>query len=236
VRRGAAWPPASDRAADGRGGGRPVLARGAPVVLVRWAVRGGCSPTRRLPGGASSRHPASGVVAVVDNPRTPAVASVAGPRPPCGVRPSGFVVRDPAVQPSGVQPVRCPVTRVRRQGSGGPDGRCPPVRCPAAWCPAAWCPAAWRPAAWRPPRPSGRVRPVHLRRWRWGPGRCGGAPCTTGTGRGRGGRPRRRAARASVSGVGGGPGPGGVRAGGCGACPLPDQAGQAGVGSAVAGG
>jgi hypothetical protein len=169
VRRGAAWPPASDRAADCRGSSRPVLARGVPVVLVRWAVRGCCSPTRRLPGGASSRHPASGVVAVVDNPRTPAVASIAGPRPPCGVRPSGSSSGIRLSSPSGV---RSPGFVV--QGSGGPDGRCPPVRCPAAWCPAAWCPAAWC-----PPRPSGRVRPVHLRRWRWGPGRCGGAPCTT---------------------------------------------------------
>jgi hypothetical protein len=44
------------------------------------------------------------------------MASVAGPRPPCGVHPSGSVVRGPAVQPSGVQPVQCPVTWVRRPG------------------------------------------------------------------------------------------------------------------------
>jgi hypothetical protein len=41
------------------------------------------------------------------------MASVAGPRPAGGVHPSGSVVRDPAVQP-----VRCPVTWVRRPGSG----------------------------------------------------------------------------------------------------------------------
>jgi hypothetical protein len=65
-------------------------------------------------------------LAVVDNPRTPAVASVAGPRPPCGVRPSGSssgirLSSRPVSSPSGV---RSPGFVV--QGSGGPDGRCPP--------------------------------------------------------------------------------------------------------------
>ena len=46
----------------------------------------------------------SGTVAVVDNARTPAMASVAGPRPACGVHLSG---------PSGVRPVRCPAVGVR---------------------------------------------------------------------------------------------------------------------------
>jgi hypothetical protein len=167
------------------------------------------------------------------------MASVAGPRPPCGVHPSGFVVRSgcpavwcaarlcaarPVCSPSGV---RSPGVVV--QGSGGPDGRCPPVQRPAVWC---------------PPRPSGRVRPVHVRRW--GPGRCGGRPppqarvevpvgaaapsSSPGVGRRRPGRGRGCRGRASVSGVSvadaGRVGEGG------GACPLPCQAGQAGARSA----
>jgi hypothetical protein len=120
VRRGAAWPPASDRAADCRGSSRPVLARGAPVVLVRWAVRGCCSPTRRLPGGASSRHPASGVVAVVDNPRTPAVAS-------SPVRVHHAASTHPVRRPgSGCPAVRCPARPV--SGHPGSSSRGPAVR------------------------------------------------------------------------------------------------------------
>jgi hypothetical protein len=88
----------------------------------------------------------SGTVAVLDNARTPTMASAAGPRPACGVHPSGSVVRGPAVRPSGVRPVRCPVTGfvVRDPASGrlvsGPSGV--------------------RPAGVRPIRPSGRVRLV----------------------------------------------------------------------------
>jgi hypothetical protein len=77
----------------------------------------------------------------------------------------------PAVQPSGVQPVRCPVTWVRRRVSGGPVVCCPPVRCPALWCP-----PVQRPAGWCPPRRSGRVRLLPYRPVALGPGRCGGHP------------------------------------------------------------
>jgi hypothetical protein len=125
-----------------------------------------------------------------------------------------FVVRDPAVQPSGVRPVRCPVTRVRRPGPAIRPAAvqrlalcCPPVRCPAVCCP----PPSVR------SRPSPATSGVAL-----GPGRGGRATVTTGTGRGPGGLPRRRAAGSTAQqawtratlprsrggqwGVGGGPG------------------------------
>jgi hypothetical protein len=107
------------------------------------------------------------------------MASVAGRCPASGVHPSGIVVRDPAVQPSGVQPVQRPVTWGRRPGSGRPAVGCPPVRCPPVRCPPVRCPAGWR-----PPRRSGRDASVssHTGRWRWAQsGRW--APATTGTGR-----------------------------------------------------
>jgi hypothetical protein len=129
----------------------------------------------------------------------PAIASVAGPRPACGVhhpvpssgirlsspsgvRSAGVVVRDPAVQPSGVHP-------------------------------SSVHPSSVQPSGVRPVRPDMSVW-THTRRWRWGPGRCGGATCTTGMGRGpvgcrvlerlgrrprRPGRGRRCRGRASVS-------------------------------------
>jgi hypothetical protein len=62
----------------------------------------------RPDGGCPVERPAgiqrSGVVAVVGKARTPSMASVAGPRPACGVHPPGSVVRGPAVQPSSVHP------------------------------------------------------------------------------------------------------------------------------------
>ena len=118
---------------------------------------GCCSPNRRLPGGASSRHPRPGIVAVVDTARTPAVASVDGPRPACGVhhpmpssgiRRSSRQVSSPSgVQPSGVQPsgVRSS-SRVQ-----GPAGCCPPVQ-PSGVHPSSVQPPAVHPC------PSGRVR------------------------------------------------------------------------------
>jgi hypothetical protein len=92
------------------------------------------------------------------------MASVAGPRPPCGVHSavpssgSGRLVSSA----SSVQPVRCPVTRVRRPGPG--------VRTDGVH------PSGVPPAAVHPVRPDASVS-SHPRRWRWGPGRCGGAPC-----------------------------------------------------------
>jgi hypothetical protein len=127
------------------------------------------------------------------------MAPVAGLRPACGVHPSRSVVRVRlssrlVCSPSGVQPVRCPVTWVRRAGSGGPAVWCPPVQRPAVWCPPVQRPALWCPA---PVRPDASVS-SHLRRWRWGPDGCGGATCTTGTGRGPGGCRAVRAARSTA--------------------------------------
>jgi hypothetical protein len=97
-----------------------VAAVAGPVLVVlvaqlSWLVG-------RPDGGCPAQRPAgiqrSGVVAVVGKARTPATASVAGPRPPCGVH-SAVPPSCPAVQrpaPSGVQRVRCPPVR------------CPPVR------------------------------------------------------------------------------------------------------------
>jgi len=81
------------------------------------------------------------------------MASVAGPRPACGVHPSGFVVRCPAVQPSGVQPVRCPVTwfvvrGLAVQPSGGH---------PSSVRPCGVHLSSVQPSGVRP-RPSGRAR------------------------------------------------------------------------------
>jgi hypothetical protein len=120
----------------------------------------------------------SGIVALVDTARTPAMASVAGRCPASGVHPSGVVVPDPAVQPSGVQPVRCPVTWVRRPGvrRSGRLRSTRPVSSPLV---------STRPASSRlvsapsvqmcpsPPIPGGGVGPRSVRR----------APVTTGTGR-----------------------------------------------------
>jgi hypothetical protein len=92
------------------------------------------------------------------------LASVGGPHPACGVHPSGFVVRGPAVRPAGVQSVRCPVTWCRRPGSGGPAGWCPPVQRPLSGVhPSSVQPSGVQPVRCpaRPvsaPRRSGRVR------------------------------------------------------------------------------
>jgi hypothetical protein len=217
----------SDRAADCRGGGRPVLGRGAPRSPCCWAVLGCCSPTRRLPGGASSRHPASGVVAVVGNARTPAVASVAGPRPACGVHPPGFIVRCPARPVSGHL---VSSSRVRRSGRTG-------------WTPDGWTPDGWTPSVrTRPTRPPQAValgtRPVRRGTLHHGHGsrsRWAAAPSSSpGVGRGRPGRGRRCRARASVSGVGGGPRPGWVRAAALARCPA--RQARLALGAPVAGG
>jgi hypothetical protein len=109
-------------AADGHGGGR--ARPGSPccrAVLVGW------SPRRRLPGGASSRHPAVGRCRRSRQGQDAGHGVVAGrvhhvvstqwfrrPGPtvqPSGVRPSG--VRPSGVRPSGVQPA---AVRLRRSG------------------------------------------------------------------------------------------------------------------------
>jgi hypothetical protein len=99
------------------------------------------------------------------------MASVAGRCPASGVHPSGVVVPDPAVQPSGVQPVRCPVTWVRRPGvrRSGRLRSTRPVSSPLV---------STRPASSRlvSARRSRCVRLLPYRAVALGPGRCGGHP------------------------------------------------------------
>jgi hypothetical protein len=186
---------------------------------------GCCSPRRRLPGGASSRYRKVGRHRRCRHCQQ-ASHGVGRRCPACGVHPSGFGVQDPAVQPSGVRSPGVVVQRVRQS-----DVCCPPIQRPAVCCPLVQCPAVWC-----LPRPSGHVRILPLRRW--------STTVTTGTGGGPvaaepstarstveeagtratlpksrwsvGGRWRTRAAGLGV-------GRGGR------ACPLSDQAGQAGV-------
>jgi hypothetical protein len=115
----------------------------------------------------------------------------------------------PVSSPSGVQPLRCPVTRVRRPGPAIHPGCCPPVQCPALCCPPVRCPAVRCPpvrcpALCCPPHPSGRVRLLPPPAVALGPGRCGGATVTTATGRGPYGLPRRRRLGRRPSSPGGG--------------------------------
>ena len=86
------------------------------------------------------RASSAGTVAVLDTARTPAMASVAGPRPR----------------------MRCPPIRFRRPGPGGPapsgvqsPGSSSRIRCPAVWCPPVRCPALWCPPPSVRTRPSG---------------------------------------------------------------------------------
>jgi hypothetical protein len=229
----------------------PPYAR--PEIIIRRAVRRGASWT-------AASHLQLTVAAVTRPIRRSVVPLVVRP-----AELSWLVDRPDGVGRRSVSSVRCPPIRVRRPGSGGgrlvssrpvsghlvsssgdtavrpsavhPSSVQPagvqPVRCPAGWC---------------PPRRSGRVRLLPHRAAALGPGRCGGRPSprervesrwaatsSSGSVNGPAGLDAGEAAEAaSVSrGVGGGPGPGGC---GGGACPLSDQAGQAGVGAPVAGG
>ena len=159
----------------------------------------------------------SGIVALVDTARTPATASVAGRCPASGVPHPVSSSRCPAVQPSGIQPVRCPVTWVRRPGVRR-SGRLRSTR-PVSGPLVSTRPAS---AGWCPPRRSGCVRLLPYRAVALGPGRCGGHPSPREWVESRwacraverfGGRPSRPDAsgaadsRVGQRGVGGGPGP-----------------------------
>jgi hypothetical protein len=79
------------------------------------------------------RASSAGTVAVLDTARTPAMASVAGPRPACGVHRSGSVVRGPGcpARPVSGPSGGCPVAWVHRPWSGvRPAGVHPSVRSP----------------------------------------------------------------------------------------------------------
>jgi hypothetical protein len=133
--------------------------------------------------------------------------------------------------PSGVQPLRCPVTRVGRPGSADPPRLLSRPR------PALAVAGRVQPSAVHPIRPDasgsstfgGGVgtksrRPTTVTTatvevlWRPQPRRLGRRPSSPGDGR------RRRGSAAVSRGARSGPGPGGG-----GACPLRGQAGQAGV-------
>jgi hypothetical protein len=216
VRRGASWTADHQLQLTGAAVAGSVL-----VVLaaeLSWLVGrpdGGC-PVER-PAGIQR----SGVVAVVGKARTPAMASVAGPRPACGVH--------HPVPSSGVRRTSRPVSGRLMSSVSSVQ----PVRCPAVRCPAFWCPPVRRPPVRlvsrllsAPVRPDASVS-SRLGRWRCGPGRCGGQPAPqervevpvgvtrwSGWVDGRAGPDAGDAAgvtRWSV-GVGGGPGPGWVRA------------------------
>jgi hypothetical protein len=173
VRRGASWTAAYHLQLTVAAVTRSVRSSVVPSSSVLLSGPGRRPPRRPLPPGASAGIQRSGAVAVVDTARTPPWrrSPVSGMRRP----PSRFVVRDPAVQPSGVQPVRCPgrpvcpaspVSGHPGSSSGGPaihPGCRPPVQRPAPWrppvrCPPVRCPPVRCPAVCCPP-PSVRSRP-----------------------------------------------------------------------------
>jgi hypothetical protein len=110
VRRGASWTAAYHLQLTVAAVARPVrssmMPLGVPAAEPPWLLLAQAASARRSFQPASR----SGVVAVVDTGRTPAVASVAGRCPACGVH-----------------------HPVRPLGSGGPAVRCPAVRCPVTW-------------------------------------------------------------------------------------------------------
>jgi hypothetical protein len=112
VRRGASWTAAYHLQLMVAAVARPVRSSMVPSESLLLSVLVVARPDGVCPAEPPVGIQRSGVVAAVDTARTPAMASVAGPRPACGVHPSGFVVRDPAVQPPGVQPVQCPARPV----------------------------------------------------------------------------------------------------------------------------
>jgi hypothetical protein len=194
---------------------------------------GCCSPRRRLPGGASSRYRKVGRHRRCRHCQQ-ASHGVGRRCPACGVHPSGFGVRDPAVQPSGV---RSPGVVVQS---------------PALGRLLSTHPASSRPLSSRlVSAPSVRTRPSPpTQALALGPGRAGRATVTTGTGGGpvaagpstarstvgRPGRGRRCPRRVGHWEVAGGPGPPGwVRAAAAALAHSSDQAGPAG-GAPVAGG
>jgi hypothetical protein len=168
VRRGASWTAAHHLQLTVMAVARPVRSSVVPLVVraTAWSWIA-ARPAGVCPAGPPASIQRSGGVAVVDPARTrPWRRS-----PASGMRwpPSPFIVRDPALQPSGVQPVRCPgrpapsLSGVRSPGFvvRGPAIRpaavhpcgvhpvcCPSVRCPASGVqPAAVHPSSVQPSA-----------------------------------------------------------------------------------------
>jgi hypothetical protein len=235
-------PPAADR----RGGGQ-ARPKQRDALVVGAAERSWLS-TAQTASARRSRQRA-GVVAVIDTARTPPGFGHQCPRAV-----SAHPVRRPG---SGCPAVWCPARPVSghpgsSSGSGDPAGGCParPVSSPSAVHPS----GVSRPVSSRLLSvPVGPVASVssHLRRWRWGPGRgdrqpspqqlvedlwrpqprAAGSPAEKPLGTGGAAELAPWSVGVSVA------DPGRVGAGGGSrACPLSDQAGQAGVGAFVAGG
>jgi transposase len=202
-------------AADGRGGARPIRGSvGALGVLAPERSWWLLAQTTSAPAERPAALERSGVVAVVD-PASRQATGVSRRCPACGVHPSSFGVR---IRLSG-RPVSGHLGSPSRASGGRPSAVHPssvqpsavrPVRCPAVWC----------------LPPSIRTRPY---------------PPTSGGGVGDPGRGGRDAGDAADVGLVSGrsvadPG----RRVGWGprrrACPLSDQAGQAGAPSARRGG
>ena len=225
MRRGASWTAAYHLPLLSRRWPGPSVAAWVPSESLLWSGPGGCWPRRRLPGGASSRYRELGRRGR-GRPCQQARHGVGRRCPACGVHPSGL----------GVRLSGRPVSGHLGWSSRGSGGR-----------PSAVHPSGVQPSGVCPVRPDASVS-SHLRRW--GPGRGGRATLTTRTGGGPGGC-RASTARSTVEeagtratllksrwSVGGrwrtraaglGAGRGGP------ACPLSDQAGQAGVRSAPRG-
>jgi hypothetical protein len=163
VRRGASWTAAYHRQLTVAAVARPVRGGvGAPASLL-LSGPGGCSPRRRLPRERPAALEGSGVVAVVDTASRHATASVAAVQ---------HAVSPHPVLASGIRLSSRPVSGHLGSSSRGSGGR-PSAVHPSGVQPSGVC-----------PRPSGRVRLLHLRRWRWDQGRAGRATVTTGTGGG----------------------------------------------------
>jgi hypothetical protein len=235
MRQGASWTAAYHLqltvAAVARPVGSSVGALGVLAAERSWFVLAQTTSARR------SVQPVSSARASSPSPTLPAGT----PRrrspvcPACGVHPSGFGVRDPAVRPSAVRSPGVVVQRVRRSAVC-----CPPVRCPAVRCPAVRC----------PPRPDASVSSHaqavavgtrsswpgdrdHRNGWR--PLGLPGRRRLDRRSRRPPGRGRRCQSRVDHWGGRCGPGPPGWVRPRRPRCPLSDQAGQAGVGGARGG-
>ena len=242
VRQGASWTAAYHLQLTVAAGPDPSVAAWVPSASLLLSGPGGCSPGRRLPGGASSRY--RGVGRRRRGRHCQQARHGVGRRcppmrcPPIRVLASGIRLSS--------RPVSGHLGSSSRGSSGRPSAVHPSSVQPPAVHPSGVCPSGVQPSGVCP-RPSGRVRLLPLRRWRWGPGRGGRATLTTGrveapvaagpsTARSTVAEAGTRATlptsrwsvgggwRTRAAGLGGG---GGGRA-----CPLSDQAGQAGVRSA----
>jgi hypothetical protein len=199
VRQGASWTAAYHLQLTVAAVAKPIRGSVVPSECLRLSGPGGCSPRRRLPGGASSRYREVGRRRRGRHCQQ-ASHGVGRRCPACGVHPSGYWRPG-----SGCPAVRCPVTWGRRPESPA-VGRLLSTR-PASSRLLSTRPASSRLLSTRPvssrllsTRPSGRVRLLPPQAVAVGPGRGGRATVTTGTG---GGPCGCRAVDGSIDGRGG---------------------------------